>query len=275
MRVPGAGRIRAHLSRARVRRFRRSTAANRLLRGFARAYPRAVFIEIGSNDGMHHDHLAPLIRREDWRGVMVEPVPYVFERLRRNYGDVEGVTLENAAIADCDGELSFYHLAEASPDEEASVPGWYDGIGSFSREVVLAHGAEVPGIEDRLVQLKVRAMTFDSLNRRHGLDRLDLLVIDTEGYDWTLIQSIDLNVHHPRLLVYEHYHLPPTDRAECRNHLAAHGYETMEEGFDTLCLDTAPDDALTETWRNLSPRITGQSALDDKISRGEPSAQRR
>jgi FkbM family methyltransferase len=234
-------------------------AGPKVLEAFAEAYPEAFFVEIGSNDGEKHDHLRPLILSRSWRGVMVEPVPYVFAGLRRNYGDIDRVTLENVAIADRDGELPFFHLREAGADERERLPEWYDGIGSFSEEAVLGHAAEIPDIESRLVRTAVPSLTFDSLCRRRGIDRVDLLLVDTEGYDWELLRSIDLARVRPRLVVYEHFHLSPDDRRDCRERFAALGYLVMEEGFDTFCLDPR-EDPLTDRWRALRPAVAGVSA---------------
>jgi FkbM family methyltransferase len=245
------------------RLLRRRLAAPKLLRAFARAYPLAVFVEIGSNDGEQHDHLQPFIVSSAWRGVMVEPVPYVFERLRRNYEGVEGVSLENAAIADRDGRLPFYHLAEADEDERDALPAWYDGIGSFSRDAVLSHARYIPDLEQRLVVDEVKALTFESLCDTHGLDEVDLLLIDAEGYDWELVNAIDFERRSPRLLIYEHYHLDPEERAACQAYLEGRGYETMEEHFDTLCL-LPRDDALTRRFRRLRPALPGVAAYEDE-----------
>jgi FkbM family methyltransferase len=249
--------------RLRYRRITRRLAGPRLGRAFADAHPNAFFVEVGSNDGVQHDYLRPLILERQWHGIMVEPVPYVFERLRDNYGSLDRIELENAAIAQRDGTLPFFHLREADEAERAELPGWYDGIGSFSREVVMSHATHIPDIEDRVVKAQVPALTFESLCRKYGVKRVDLVLIDTEGYDWEIIRSIDLATRHPRLLVYEHYHLDPGERARCAAHLHEHGYETMEEGFDTWCLDAAPDDRLTATWRGLRPAVPGVSARDE------------
>jgi FkbM family methyltransferase len=254
--------LRRILQRLRYRRVKRRLAGPRLIRAFADAHPDAFFVEVGSNDGVQHDYLRPMILERSWRGIMVEPVPYVFERLRRNYGPLDRISLENAAIAQRDGTLPFFHLREAGEAERGELPGWYDGIGSFSRDVVMSHAAHIPDIADRIVEAQVPALTFESLCRKHGVDGVDLVLIDTEGYDWEIIQSIDLATRHPRLLVYEHYHLDAGERARCADHVRDHGYETMEEGFDTWCLDPAPDDPLTATWRGLRPAVPGVSAED-------------
>ena len=248
----------------RYRRLLRRMAGPQLVRAFADAYPQAHFVEIGSNDGVKYDHLRPHIVSGSWEGIMVEPVPYVFERLRRNYGGLDGVILENAAIGDRDGRLPFHHLAEADEEERARLPDWYDTIGSFRREAVLGHAGKVPDIEARLVSTEVPCLTFESLLAKHGVERVDLLLIDTEGFDWEIIRHIDFAAHRPRLLVYEHFHLSPDERQECRAHLEGLGYETMEEGFDTFCLDTRSHDGLTRRWRRLRPAVPGVSVAEEE-----------
>ena len=233
-----------------------------MIRAFGETYPEAFFIEVGSNDGEHHDHLRPLILDSRWRGIMVEPVPYVFERLRRNYGALERVELANVAIAEQDGRLPFFHLREATDDEREGLPGWYHAVGSFSRETVMRHAGEVSDIESRIVETDVPCVTFESLCRRHGVDGLDLLLVDTEGFDWNVIRQVDLEARRPRLIVYEHYHLPPAERAECRAHLERHGYDVMEEHFDTFALARDADPRLRELWGTLRPGIGGLSVHD-------------
>ena len=255
--------LRERLRRVQDRRLRRRLAGPKLLQAFGQAYPRAFFIEIGSNDGEQHDHLQPWIRSSGWTGLMVEPVPYVFERLRRNYGGLERITFENVAIADRDGRLPFYHLREADPEERDRLPSWYDGIGSLSRANVLAHRRHIPDIGERIVRSEVPCLAFESLCRRHDVTTVDLLVVDAEGYDAEILRHIDFSARRPRLVVYEHFHLEPDDRSACRSALEYHGYETMEEGFDTWCLIASPDDDLTRLWRRLRPGVRGLSVHEE------------
>jgi FkbM family methyltransferase len=237
---------------------RRRLAAPKLIDAFARVYPEPCFIEIGANDGAQHDHLAAMIRSRPWRGVMVEPVPYVFERLRANYGSLDRVALVNAAIADHDGSVPFYHLREA--EDHNSLPSWYDAIGSLTRAAISGHADQIPDIESRIVEVEVPALTFDSLCARHGIEDVDLLLVDTEGYDREIVRQVDLGRWRPRLLVYEHFHLSAGERRECEDRVAEHGYETMAEGFDTWCLRRGPDDELSRVWRRSKPAIPALSA---------------
>lgn len=238
-------------------------AGPKLVEAFADRYPEALFVEIGSNDGDHHDHLSEYIQSRSWRGVMVEPVPYIFESLTSRYGHIDGVTLENAAIGAVDGQLPFYHLRKASEDELARLPYWYHGTGSFSRDQVLRHKKDIPDVEERIVERQVTAMTFDTLAAKHGLEDLDLLLTDTEGYDWEILKTVDFRRYRPRLVIYEHYHLSPEDRDLCLEHFRKAGYSILEEGFDTFCFLADEDDELTRRFRRLKPAVRGVAAYEE------------
>ena len=228
--------------------------AAQILGAFTARYPRARFLEIGANDGQRLDPLTPFIAANEWRGVMVEPVPYVFERLRRHFEDRPEIEVENVAIAESEGTRTFYHLAEEAQEPEGGegrAIWWYDAIGSFDREHLYKHAAVVPDFEARLREIEVRCTTVAELCRSHDLGNPDLILIDTEGYDARIVASIDLDEIRPRLLIYEHHHLGEEERASCEARLRAHGYELIAEGLDTWCLDARVDDELRAAWHRL------------------------
>jgi FkbM family methyltransferase len=220
---------------------------------FGRAYPEATFLQIGANDGEGMDPLHEEVRARRWRGVLVEPVPYVFERLRATYGSNRRMILENVAIAPEPGTRTLYHLAPA--ERGAPVPTWYDKIGSFEREVVLKHRPAIPDFDRRLATLEVPCVTVDELCRKHGVTALDLVQIDTEGFDFEIIKLVDLDRLAPRLLMYEHLHFDGRTRSACSEHMRRHGYEELSSTTDTLCLRTVDlgprDRALHDCWERV------------------------
>lgn len=227
-----------------------------LLETLASLRPDAFFIQIGSNDGAHSDPLRPVILHSKWRGILIEPVPYVFERLKANYGHIKRLKLENVAIAAEDGTLPFYHLRKAAPDEIGKLPGWYDQLGSFLPEVVLKHKEFIPDIEQRVTCTQVAAITVDTLCRRNGVERVDLIHIDTEGYDYEIIKLIDWSRLRPKILIFEHHHLSTAARAECEAFLRGLGYDLKPEWLDTWCLldegEAAEDRSLRRVWNELA-----------------------
>ena len=228
-------------------------AIGRIVVEFGRAYPEAFFVQVGSNDGDHLDPLREQLRARRWRGIMVEPVPYVFARLHAAYGDDPRIALEPAAIAATDEVRELHHLREAEPG--APVPEWYDQLGSFHREVVLKHRAAIPDFDERLTTTRVPCITFDSLCRKHGVTTVDLVHIDTEGYDFEVVKLVDLDARRPRLLLYEHLHLDEATRRRCSDYVEARGYEQLSDAVDTICLRTVDlarrDRALARVWTAL------------------------
>ena len=241
-----------------------------VLRAFAETYPRAVFIEIGANDGLQHDHLRPFLLSLPWTGVMVEPLVWVFERLQANDRGCDGLAFENAAIADVDGRVpsttspprrTAETTRRSGPTRSARFPRRRSRRrsprhGSSAR----GGGVHIPGIESRIERTEVPCLTFESLCAKHRIEKLDLLVIDAEGYDYEIIKGIDFERHRPRLLIYESIHFSPEQREETRRHLEELGYETMDEDLDTWCHDPRASDALARRWRRVRP-VEGKGRL--------------
>ena len=55
----------------------------------------------------------------------------------------------------------------------------------------------------------------------------------------------------------------PRERLDCRRALEDEGYETLEEGFDTWCLVTSPEDRLTRSWKGLRPGAPALSVHEE------------
>lgn len=237
----------------------------RFLEVFAAHHPRCSFLQIGANDGEQRDPLRLFVETRRWHGVMIEPVPFVFERLRARYRGHPRVRLENAAIADRDGVLPFYHLAQAKPGED--LPRWYDALGSFRREVIVKHADMIPDLERRIVQRDVPTLSFDSLCRKHGISALDLVQIDTEGYDYEILRHIDWQRWRPALVMYEHHHLNPDDRAACQAMLRTQGFDPVEESLDTVAFRSAgADPALQRAWAEFR---VGAAELQKAVAAAE------
>lgn len=222
-----------------------------LYEALARIEPEVFFIQIGANDGKMADPLRDSILASRWRGILIEPVPYLYRRLLQNYPKRPGLSFENVAIASHGGTRPFYYVRRSEGD--AGVPDWHIGLGSFLKESVLAHAADIPDIERRLVEEPVACLTFAELCVRHRVTRLDVLNIDTEGYDYEILKTIDFEKMRPGILVFEHHLLKPNDRNACFELLQRHGYEIMTEGLDAICVDSRElaQSSIYATWRLL------------------------
>lgn len=191
------------------------------------------FIQVGSNDSSYGDPLRSFMLDERWCGIMIEPVDYVFKRLCSKYGDYGRFKLENVAIAEVNGFKDFYYVEET----DSPLPVWYDQIGSFSLSHVLKHIDFIPELEQRIRKTQVECITFEELCNRNSVRTVDLIHIDTEGFDYEVLKMIDIDRFQPSLILYEHKHLSDSDRISARSLLSARGYQLLQlNSMDTVAV---------------------------------------
>jgi FkbM family methyltransferase len=188
------------------------------------------FIQIGANDGIVHDPLYRYVLENRWNGVLVEPVQYYFDLLKQNYAGASQLQFENVAISDVDGYREFFRIRE----DLDFLPQWTKGLGSFDRAVLMKHRWVIPNIQRYIVQERVECLSFASLLKRHGVDKIDLLMIDTEGYDFEIIKQIDFDGFRPGVIIYEHKHFARSDRLNCEKLLIGRNYVLHRHFGNTL-----------------------------------------
>lgn len=203
----------------------------RAFRAWAKRQPTAFFVQIGSNDGSTNDPLHRLIVKHGWPGVLVEPLPRLFDLLQRNYRRATGLRFVNAAVGTSDGEATFYFVDGSRPGD----PYWLPQIGSLERSHLLRHAAAVPDLEGRLATATVPVMTYTSLLTKADVGNLDLLHVDAEGVDFAILDQVDFAAPSaPRAVLYEHWHMTDEQRSQLRTRLAAGGYEVTVGRMDTF-----------------------------------------
>lgn len=203
----------------------RRVHADALLSDFAKVFSEATFLQIGANDGLTGDPLNHLIARPEvnWRGAMVEPVEHLFAQLAQRYANHPAITLEQVAVGETDGAAIIYRLNTTSDDSR-----WLDQLPSLDRETLQRTAAQLGASEERIIAEKTNCVSVETLLGRNHFSALDLLVIDTEGWDWKILRQFDLNRLRPKVILYEHQHLAEEERRMARQFLAAHSYDCAE-----------------------------------------------
>jgi FkbM family methyltransferase len=194
------------------------------------------FVEIGANDGVTNDPIYPFATRHGWRGVLVEPQAEIFSKLERNYAGVDGVSFVNAAIGAADGEQTFFKIRQTD-DPHASAAGFPTQLASLRKESVLSQTKFVPNVADLVEEVRVPVLTFDTLMRKVGASRVDVLVIDTEGYDAPILRSIDIERIKPAIVQYEHHFMSKAEQMEIAARFRDAGYRIAKDNLNTIaCL---------------------------------------
>lgn len=193
----------------------------------------ANLVQIGSNDGKTGDPLYPLLQKHiQWKALFVEPVPYLFNRLRGNYPDSNRFQVENVAIGN-EASMVFYWVDPVAKDHLPDLPYWYDQLGSFDRNHIVKHLDGV--LEPYILSEEIKCIKLNELLLNSGYKSIDILHIDTEGYDWQILSQLDLSKYKPKFVLYEYHHLSPTDLAASKKFLEKE-YDVYQAGIDYLAV---------------------------------------
>jgi len=182
------------------------------------------FVQVGANDGVSADHLHPFVSSGRWRGLLVEPAPVPFQRLMKTYAGMDGLTLIPRAIAASEGRLPFYFVEGE------------DGLSSFSLDTILSHAPKYQDLPGMIREISVETETLDALCDRGGVERPDVVAVDTEGTDDIVLQSFSLEVRQPSLILFEHCHLPADRSRALVDRLTAANYRLIHDRHDALAI---------------------------------------
>ncbi|MEJ7787951.1 MAG: FkbM family methyltransferase, partial [Solirubrobacteraceae bacterium] len=134
------------------------------------------------------------------------------------------------------GNLPFFRIA-------VSDAFWATGLSSFSRSTLerglrrhmAKQGYEPPHKEgDFIEEVTVPTVTVDQLLRRYDVRALDVVCVDTEGFDFEILKLIDYERLHPEVVVFESRHLSAAEYGGALALLRSRGYWIGQHKFDTV-----------------------------------------
>jgi FkbM family methyltransferase len=193
------------------------------------------FLQVGANDGQYGDPLRKYIVKYPWSGILVEPQAEVFLRLCKNYASLEDrLIFENVAVAQDQETITIYKVPTGD-SEKLGGEAYASSVASFTPRIVARQlGISRQDLEPQVVT----CTTLDKLIEKHGISKLDILQIDTEGEDYNVLRTLDLSRCKPSIVQFEHGHLSPKSIDEAVKYLSAHEYRVHYGGHqtDTLAL---------------------------------------
>lgn len=187
------------------------------------------FIQVGANDGISFDNIYPFFKSHKCKGLLIEPLPYFFDRLKLNYADSPSIVPLNIALHPTAEKFEIYSV---NPKELHKYPHWVSGIASFNKEHLIKNSVK----ESDLVAVAVACKPLSKLIEEHKLLELDYLQIDTEGFDGEIINMIDFSQVKPKLIKFESVHLSSEKKLSTVNLLKSQGYKIIDERRDMVAL---------------------------------------
>jgi hypothetical protein len=113
-----------------------------------------------------------------------------FKELQRNYKRYPGIVPVRSAIHNVEKEMVIYRV---DPAKMPDLPKWTKGISSFNKDHHKLSGTS----SDHIIEERVPCISLGQLLDDYQVKTIDLLQIDTEGYDEIML-NIDFNHIKPK-----------------------------------------------------------------------------
>ena len=160
----------------------------------ARLPAKGFFIEAGANDGYTQSNTYRLERWEGWRGILVEPIPALAKRCRRERKKSRTLSCALAAPGTTEVTMNFGGLMSTVDCRETS-----------GRTANIEEGLKSQGLGESY-QIKVPARTLDEIIEESGCPEIDFLSLDLEGYEAEALKGLDLERFRPHTMLVETRH---------------------------------------------------------------------
>lgn len=152
------------------------------------------FIQIGANDGKRFDPIFEIVTELNLCGLAVEPVKEYFDELVENYKGTRVVPVNNA-IYNKNQQVTIYRAIAND-----KLPEWTRGVASLNPKHYKKSGID----SINMIEEVAEGITFQTLIERYNVNNIDLLQIDTEGYDSEIIKMIPFEKNKPKIIHFEH-----------------------------------------------------------------------
>ena len=146
---------------------------------------------------------------EDKQILLVEPVPYNYKRLQKDFKDNKNIQICTNAIFSENKIRKFYYVNENSISKLGKH--WASAIGSFNKNHILNHKTKRFQIEERdILEIEIEFITFDSLIKKYSIKSIDKLQIDVEGAEYEIFKSMNFESIEIKSIQFEFKHFDGT-----------------------------------------------------------------
>jgi len=146
------------------------------------------FVELGANNGILQSNTAFLEKNRNWSGVLIEPniKNYEFCKLNRP----NSICYNYACVSDDFTDEFVYGDFNLDPNDQTSLMSSVNGtrLNLFKKNLT-----------------KVPASTLTNILDRQVIPKIDLLSLDVEGYEYSVLKGLNLNKYTPTYLLIEIY----------------------------------------------------------------------
>ena len=141
--------------------------------------------------------------------LLVEPVPYNINLLKENTKKYYNIKIETSAVSEKNEIKKFYFVKSDAIKKLGKH--WASGIGSFNKQHILNHKSKRFIITNSdIEEVDIQYLTFSDLINKYSILSIDLLQIDVEGAEFTILNSINFKKIMIKKIIFEFKHFDGT-----------------------------------------------------------------
>tara|TARA_Y100000741_G_scaffold60879_1_gene42844 strand:- start:303 stop:752 length:450 start_codon:yes stop_codon:yes gene_type:complete len=108
---------------------------------------------------------------------------------------------------------------------------WLSVLASFKKEHLEKHGIK----NKHIIGRDIETITFKEIIKKHNFLNVDLIVIDTEGYDDILVKNFLKSVKVRPIIIFEHLHVTKNNLESVLKILNQKNYNIVKTESDFIC----------------------------------------
>ena len=138
------------------------------------------YFEAGCNDGVQQSNTLRLERERGWSGILCDASPDAIETCAKNRSVNTNMIV---------------HAALSTPENDGKLlMGDWDGH---------LMGSQFGQRLNRPAKIAVPATTITTILKKHGVQVIDLMILDLEGREMEALTGMDFTYCHPRIMLIE------------------------------------------------------------------------
>jgi hypothetical protein len=93
-----------------------------------------------------------------------------------------------------------------------------------------------PSFVKLIHEIDIPTLSMSDLLSKYKVKKIDLLQVDTEGYDFEILNTFDFKKISPTIIIYEHQHMKLIDYKTLVKKFRKNGYKSFKCNWDTVSI---------------------------------------